>query len=110
MAFLDDEKLEQSENEEVVVEESQQTPSNEEPEEEIVEIKEAKTQKGKATTKSKKPSKIKSTFGELKNVSWTPFKKTLKQTAVVLSVTLIFLVVIMGIDQLLYFLVNLIQP
>ncbi len=106
MAFLDDEVTEQSENTETVEETTNQEVST--LEETVVDEQKDKNKKQKA--KAKKPSKIKATFGELKKVSWTPFGKVLKQTAVVLSVTLVFLIVVMGIDQLLYFLFNLIQP
>ena len=66
----------------------------------------------KKTTKSKKAgnkktSKIKATFSELKKVTWPSFGSVVKKTAVVLSVTLIFLLVIIGIDQLLYLLYDL---
>ncbi len=108
MAFLEEEKVaeqeeqvaeavEVSETEEIVVEESEQ--------------KEAKNQKNDSKKEGKKGrSKVKATFSELKKVTWPSFGKVVKQTAVVLSVTLIFLVVIMGIDQLLYHLFNLIKP
>ena len=51
--------------------------------------------------KTKRPSKIKGAFSELKKVTWPGFGKIMKQMAVVLTVTLMFLVVIMGIDYLL---------
>ena len=57
--------------------------------------------------KAGRASKIKGAFSELKKVSWPSFNKVVKQTLVVLSVTAVFLLVVMGIDQLLYFLYNL---
>ena len=67
-------------------------------------------QPAKTTSKksgNKKPSKVKGAFSELKKVTWPNFGSVVKKTAVVLSVTLVFLVVIIGIDQLLYLLYNL---
>lgn len=58
--------------------------------------------------KVKKAGKVKETVSELKKVTWPSFSKVVKQTVVVLSVTLIFLLVVIGIDQLLYLLYNLI--
>ncbi len=57
--------------------------------------------------KVKKAGKAKETVSELKKVTWPTFPKVVKQTAVVLSVTLIFLLVVIGIDQLLFLLYNL---
>lgn len=57
--------------------------------------------------KVKKAGKAKATVSELKKVTWPTFNKVVKQTIVVLSVTLVFLLVVIGIDQLLYLLYNL---
>ena len=71
-----------------------------------VEKKEAKNKKDKKTKKAKdkKPSKVatalKETKSELKKVTWPKFTQVLKQTGVVLLVTLLFLVVVFGIDRL----------
>ena len=51
--------------------------------------------------------KMKEVFSELKKVSWPTFGKVVKSTVVVLSVTAVFLLVVFGIDQLLYFLYGL---
>lgn len=77
----------------------------------------AKTKKEKAPKKNKKAkvdaaqkkSKIKETFGELKKVSWPSFGKTMKQTGMVLSIVLIFGVVVLGIDLLISFIINLLS-
>ena len=42
--------------------------------------------------------KLKEVFSEIKKVSWPSFSKVLKQTAVVLGVVLIFIVIITLID------------
>ena len=108
MANLDDEKT-------LDTEVSEETSTNEVVEEEIV-VEEAESEKqtvqpikesNKKNSKKKGSSKIKGTFSELKKVTWPTFGKVVKQTLVVLSVTAVFLVVIMGIDQLLYLLYNL---
>lgn len=114
MAYLDEDKNLDEASSEVVVEQSSE--NNDVVEEEIVVEEESSKETENSVkissknSKKKGTSKIKGTFSELKKVSWPGFGKVVKQTAVVLSVTLIFLVVIMGIDQLLYFLFNLIQP
>ena len=72
-------------------------------EDETVEIVVEEEQKAEKINKNKtkRPSKIKAAFSELKKVTWPGFGKIMKQTAVVLTVALMFLVVIMGIDYLL---------
>lgn len=57
--------------------------------------------------KVKKASKVKATVSELKKVTWPTFGKVVKSTVVVLSVTAVFLLVVLGIDQLLYLLYGL---
>lgn len=57
--------------------------------------------------KVKKASKAKATVSELKKVTWPTFGKVVKSTVVVLSVTAVFLLVVLGIDQLLYLLYGL---
>ena len=100
MAFSEEKELETTKeaSEEVVVEET----VTQEPETEVV-IEKTNSKK----SKNKKPSKIKAAFSELKKVTWPTFPSVVKKTAVVLTVTLVFLVVIIGIDQLLYLLYNL---
>ena len=76
-------------------------------EEEVVE-----EQKQEKTTKVndkkvKKAGKVKATVSELKKVTWPGFGKVVKSTVVVLSVTAVFLLVVLGIDQLLYLLYGL---
>lgn len=72
----------------------------------------AKNKKEKKTKKSvdKKPSKIKTalkeTKSELKKVTWPKFAQVAKQTGVVILVTLLFLVVVFGIDRLCSWLVG----
>lgn len=57
--------------------------------------------------KVKKANKAKATISELKKVTWPTFGKVVKSTVVVLSVTAVFLLVVLGIDQLLYLLYGL---
>lgn len=68
---------------------------------------------GKASEKAKakknrEPGRIrrwfKDFFSELKKVTWPTFPKVLKQTGIVLMVTLCFLVVMIAFDSLLGFL------
>lgn len=52
--------------------------------------------------KRRSPAKwFKELFSELKKVTWPSFKEVVKQTGVVLVVTLFFLLVLMGMDALL---------
>ncbi len=86
--------------------------NNVQPEVKKVEKVEAKHKKDKKTKKAKdkKPSKVstalKETKSELKKVTWPKFTQVLKQTGVVMLVTLLFLVVIFGIDRLCSWLVG----
>ncbi len=54
--------------------------------------------------KNKEPGKVrrwfKDFFSELKKVTWPSFSKVIKQTGVVLMVTVIFLLVLMAFDSL----------
>ena len=67
--------------------------------------KKVKVEEKKVQRKSDKPNifkrigkKLKEVFSEIKKVSWPSFPKVLKQTAVVLGVVLIFVVIITLID------------
>ena len=77
-----------------------------------------KSEKIKKQDKNKKPNifvrmgrKLKETFSELKRVTWPSFGKALKATGIVLSIVLVFLVVVTGVNygfsELLKFLTNL---
>lgn len=99
MAFYDDnaeEKQDLTPAEEVIVEEANKS---------LETVKPVNT-KGKKQ-KTKGAGKVKATVSELKKVTWPTFGKVVKQTVVVLSVTFVFLLVVIGIDQLLYLLYNL---
>ena len=93
-----------------------------EPVEEVEVAKEAKateTKKSKDQKKSRKTAKAsgntpkksraKETIGELKKVTWPSFGKTMKQTGMVLSLVLLFGVVVLGIDLLISFIINLLS-
>lgn len=105
MAFLDDKDVETIEPEDV------QNEQDTDHEEIVVEEESAEKEQEKVATskneKSKRSTKIGRAFSELKKVSWPGFGRVVKETLVVLSVTAIFLVVVIGIDQLLYLLYNL---
>jgi len=66
-----------------------------------------KTQKKSKPTEKVKRSRTKETISELKKVSWPSFAKTMKQTGMVISVVVIFMLLIIGIDQLLIWLLSL---
>lgn len=87
-------EVEKSQNDEIIVEES--TGSDEK----VIKA------NGKKSAK-KGAGKVKATVSELKKVTWPSFGKVVKSTVVVLSVTAAFLLVVLGIDQLLYLLYNL---
>lgn len=79
---------------------------------EIKEKEDKKQKKAKASKASKnkeqKRSRAKETMSELKKVSWPSFGKTMKQTGMVISVVLLFMLVTLGIDSLLSWLLRLI--
>lgn len=68
----------------------------------------AKQKKQKNQEKVKR-SRTKETMSELKKVSWPSFGKVMKQTGMVISVVVIFMLLIIGIDQLLIWLLSLVQ-
>lgn len=64
--------------------------------------------KGEAPKKKRSIGRwFKELFSELKKVSWPSFATVVKQTVVVLIVTLFFLLVLMGMDALLGYLYRL---
>ena len=66
-------------------------------------VKEKEPKKAKAKkVKNKEPrkSKTKATISELKKVSWPTFGKTMKQTGMVISVVVIFMLVTLAFDSL----------
>ena len=69
---------------------------------------EVKKKDKKKSNKEPRKSKTKETISELKKVSWPSFGKTMKQTGMVLSVVAIFMLVTLGIDSLLSWLLKLI--
>ena len=73
------------------------------------EVKKNEKKKAKKVAKKEpRKSKTKETISELKKVSWPSFGKTMKQTGMVLSVVAIFMLVTLGIDSLLSWLLKLI--
>lgn len=69
----------------------------------------AKKQSKNNAQNTQKKSRAKETLGELKKVTWPSFGKTMKQTGMVLSLVLIFGVVVLGIDLLISFIINLLS-
>ena len=65
------------------------------------------TKKKKVDNKPKR-NRAKETMSELKKVSWPTFKQALKQTGTVLVVVAIFMCVVLGIDLLLNWIIDLI--
>ncbi len=69
-----------------------------------------KVTKDKKEKSKKEPGKVrrwfKDFFSELKKVTWPSFSKVLKQTGVVLMVTVCFLLVLMAFDSLFGLLYN----
>jgi len=73
------------------------------------EVKKNEKKKAKKVAKKEhRKSKTKETISELKKVSWPSFGKTMKQTGMVLSVVAVFMLVTLGIDSLLSWLLKLI--
>ena len=70
--------------------------------------KQNKQSKKKAKSDKPKRNRIKEIFSELKKVSWPSFKKTCKQTGTVLVVVAVFMLIVLGIDSLLTWIINLI--
>ena len=67
-------------------------------------------QKKASKQKNDKPKRnyAKETVSELKKVSWPSFKKACKQTGTVLAVVAVFMLVVLGIDSLLSWIISLI--
>ena len=65
------------------------------------------TSTAKPKEKKKRGRFFKETFSELKKVPWPSFGTVVKQTGIVLSVVLVFLLVLMGFDALLGWLYDL---
>ena len=76
----------------------------------VTDAKQKNKKKQKKVNANKEPrrSKTKETVSELKKVSWPTFGKTMKQTGMVISVVVVFMLVILGIDSLLSWLLKLI--
>ncbi len=69
---------------------------------------EQKAKQKKAKNEKPKRHRIKETISELKKVSWPSFGKACKQTGAVLVVVLVFMLVILGVDSLISWIINLI--
>lgn len=71
--------------------------------------KQSKQNKKKAKNDKPKRNRVKETVSELKKVSWPSFKQTCKQTGTVLVVVAVFMLVVLGIDSLLTWIISLIM-
>ncbi len=71
--------------------------------------KKQKQNKKAQANQAPKRNKVKETFGELKKVTWPSLKKTMKQTGMVISVVALFMLVTLGIDSLLNWILKLIS-
>ena len=71
--------------------------------------KQSKQSKKKAKNDKPKRNRFKETVSELKKVSWPSFKQTCKQTGTVLVVVAVFMLVVLGIDSLLTWIISLIM-
>ena len=75
-----------------------------------VEAKKPQVKQGKPNIFVRMGRKLKEVFSEIKKVSWPSFDKVVKQTAIVLGVVLMFMVVItlmdLGLGALLQLLTN----
>lgn len=69
----------------------------------------SKKAKNYKANREPKRSRAKETMSELKKVSWPSFAKTMKQTGMVISVVVLFMLVTLGIDSLLSWLLKLIS-
>ncbi|MEG1582268.1 MAG: preprotein translocase subunit SecE [Clostridia bacterium] len=67
--------------------------------------KKAKVKKSEPKVKRHRTKEI---FSELKKVNWPTFGKTMKQTGMVISIVVIFMLLVLGIDSLVGFLIKLI--
>ena len=72
------------------------------------EAKEGKNNKKKNKNAKPRRNYVKEVFSELKKVNWPTFKKACKQTGAVLVVVAIFMVVVLGIDVFLAWLMSLV--
>ena len=89
-----------AENEKVNAEEKIETSSKQVKAEKADKSKAQKHKKAKAQKPNKIAKSLKETGSELKKVTWPKFGTVAKQTGIVLLVTLMFLVVVFGIDRL----------
>ena len=70
--------------------------------------KQSKQNKKKVKNDKPKRNRFKEVMSELKKVNWPSFKQACKQTGTVLVVVLVFMLVVLGIDSLLAWIINLI--
>ena len=68
-----------------------------------------KSKAKKVKNKEPKKSKVKATMSELKKVSWPTFGKTMKQTGMVITVVVLFMLVTLAFDSLFSWLLKLIS-
>lgn len=98
---------EQVEKSDVVFTEVKTKLTKEEKKKAKLAAKQAKAKKQAKAEKPKKVSRVKGVFSELKKVSWPTFPKAVKQTGAVIAVVFVFMVVTLGVDLLVDWIIKL---
>ena len=96
------------EKSDVVLSEVKVKPSKEDKEKLKKDKKNNKSKIKKAKNDKPKRNFFKSTFSELKKVSWPTFKQTCAKTGAVLAIVFVFMVVVLGLDWVIAKLISLI--
>ena len=102
------EKADAVKSEEVLTVVDKKTLKKQRAEEKAKQPKTAQKQSKKKKNDKPKRNFAKETMSELKKVSWPSFKQALAQTGTVLVVVAVFMFVVLGIDLLLNWIINLI--
>ena len=101
----DESKIEKSD---VVLSEVKVKPTKEDKEKLKKDKKDYKNKAKKAKNDKPKRNFFKSTFSELKKVSWPSFKQTCAKTGAVISIVFVFMLVVLGLDWIIANLISLI--
>ena len=96
------------EKSDVVLSEVKVKPSKEDKEKLKKDKKNNKAKAKKAKNDKPKRNFFKSTFSELKKVSWPTFKQTCAKTGAVLAIVFVFMLVVLGLDWVIAKLISLI--
>lgn len=102
------EALEMERSDEVLtVADSKKLKKERKEDKQVKNAKSAKKNKKQANEKPKR-HRVKEIFSELKKVNWPSFKQACKQTGTVLVVVAVFMLLVLGIDSLLGWIISLI--